>query len=161
MLLWLRAYLTLELTEKFRAFETCFSSKFSLVNHNLVFYTAGIKIYYLSLQLLLFFMLAYNIIYQAHTAQSIHIDIEHIISYIKHRDQTRITVANSKSLQPSMREFRFCSNHYELMSAQNSLASHLNSYEKMQHIIKLAIIFHHILSSFINTCFLACQTAYF
>ena len=57
------------------------------------------------------------------TAQSIHIDIEHIISYIKHRDQTRITVANSKSLQPSMREFRFCSNHYELMSAQNSLAT--------------------------------------
>ena len=98
---------------------------------------------------------------QHYTAQSIHIDIEHIISYIKHRDQTRITVANSKSLQPSMREFRFCSNHYELMSAQNSLATHLNSYEKMQHIIKLAIIFHHILSSFINTCFLACQTVYF
>ena len=156
MLLWLRAYLTLELTEKFRAFETCFSSKFSLVNHNLVFYTAGIKIYYLSLQLLLFLCWLTTF-----TAQSIHIDIEHIISYIKHLDQTRITVANSKSLQPSMREFRFCSNHYELMSAQNSLASHLNSYEKMQHIIKLAIIFHHILSSFINACFLACQTAYF
>ena len=75
MLLWLRAYLTLELTEKFRAFETCFSSKFSLVNHNLVFYTAGIKIYYLSLQLLLFFYAGL----QHYTAQSIHIDIEHII----------------------------------------------------------------------------------
>ena len=92
--------------------------------------------------------------------ESFHIDIKHIISYIKHLDQTMITVANSKSLQPSMRVLRFCSNHYELMSAQNSLASHLNYYEKMQHIIKLAIIFHHILSSFINACFLECQTAY-